>query len=115
MILPANLGHNTCIQEETHERLARDNLDGLRIASLKNVAQYHGALHPVDKPGPLTNQRLVLAVRPFAILLLKGRDRRHAAMVDFAAQPAEKGTLEQPGAAPICLGPPVLSRDCHTR
>ena len=43
------------------------------------------------------------------------RDRGHAAVAPFAAQPAEEGALEQLGVEPVGLGPPVLPRDGDAR
>jgi hypothetical protein len=51
---------------------------------------------------------------PLAISTLgKGRDRHHLAVIPFAAQPAEEGTLEELGVQPVGLGTPVLTRHCH--
>jgi hypothetical protein len=63
-----------------------------------------GPLHPIDDSGFLAAQILVLAVRPLAILFLEGRQRRHAAVIRLAAQPAEKSTHEQSRVEPIGLG-----------
>src|SRR4051812_11871266 len=70
-----------------------------------------GSLHPVDKPGALADQVLPLAARALGVLLVQSRDCHHAAVLGLAAQPAQKGTLEQLGVEPIRLGPPVLARD----
>ena len=61
------------------------------------------------------DQLLALAVRPLGILLFECRDRRHAAVLLLAAQPAEKGALEQPDIQPIGLRPPVLARHRDAR
>jgi hypothetical protein len=74
-----------------------------------------GALDPVHDAGALADQARVLSVRALGILLLEGRDRRHAAGVPFAAQPAEEGALEQLGVEPIRLGPPMLPRHGDAR
>ena len=42
-------------------------------------------LHPVDEPGPLANQVLSLAARALGVFFVKGRDRRHGAVVRLAA------------------------------
>src|SRR3954449_5160910 len=61
---------------------------------------------PVHDAGALADQALPLAVRPPRIFLLKGRDRRHGAVVRLPAQPAEEDALEQRGVKPIRLRPP---------
>ena len=43
------------------------------------------------------------------------RDRDHAAVVPFAAQPAEKCSLQQFGVEPVRLRPPMLARHGHAR
>src|SRR4051812_42819857 len=63
------------------------------------------SLHPVDKPGALADQVLPLAARALGVLLVQSRDCHHAAGLGLAAQPAQKGTLEQLGVEPIRLGP----------
>ena len=67
-------------------------------------------LHPVDDARALADQALALAVRPLGILLCERRDRRHAAMAPFAAQPAEERALQQLGVEPVGLRPPMLAR-----
>jgi hypothetical protein len=74
-----------------------------------------GALDPVHDAGALADQARVLSVRALGILLLGRRDRGHGAVVPFAAQPAEKGALEQLGVEPVCLGPPMLPRHGDAR
>src|SRR4051794_4545467 len=69
------------------------------------------SLHPVDKPGALADQGLPLAAWALGVLLVQRWDCHHAAVLGLAAQPAQKGTLEQLGVEPIRLGPPVLARD----
>ena len=69
------------------------------------------AFDPVHEPGALADQGLPLAARALGILLVQGRDGRHAAVVRLAAQPTQKGTLEQLGVEPVRLGPPVFARD----
>ena len=54
---------------------------------------------------------LTLAAWPFRIFILYRGDRSHAAMLWLAAQPTEKGALEKFSVKPICLCPPVLTRD----
>src|ERR1700738_2383884 len=41
--------------------------------------------------------RLALAVGPLGIFVLGCRDRHHLAVITLTAQPADKGTFEQPG------------------
>ena len=72
------------------------------------------ALDAVDDARALADQLLALAAWPFGVLLLKGRDRDHAAMVALAAQPAEKGPLQQLGIEPIGLRPAMLARHGDT-
>ena len=73
------------------------------------------ALHPVDDAGALADQVLALAVGPLGIFLLEARDRCHAAVVPFAAQPAEKSALQQLGVEPVGLRPSVLARHGNAR
>ena len=96
-----------------------------RLQALGRVAQRRleaadaeagqAALHPVHDAGALADQALALAVGAPGVLLREGRDRGHAAVVRLAAQPAEKGALEQLGVEPVGLGPPVLARDGDAR
>jgi hypothetical protein len=73
------------------------------------------ALHPVHDPRALNHRGLVLAVRPLGILSLKRRDRRHAAVVGFAPQPAKTHALEQARIETVRLRPPVLARHGDAR
>lgn len=67
-------------------------------------------LQAIDDACAFADQALAFAARPFRILVREGGDRRHAAMLRFAAQPTEKGAFEQLSVEPICLRPPVLTR-----
>jgi hypothetical protein len=69
------------------------------------------ALEAVDDAGALADQRLAFAPRSLGILLFQARDRDHLAVVGFAAQPAEKGPLQQRGVEPVGLRPAMLARD----
>src|ERR1019366_2816365 len=71
--------------------------------------------HSVDDPTLLSDEALVLTVRPLGILVLGCRDRHHLAVITLAAQPAEKGAFEQLGVEPIGLGAPVLARYGYAR
>ena len=78
-------------------RSAIETLGGLAQRRLEapDAEAGQAALHSVHDPRALADQALALAVRPLGILILERRNRRHAAMVRFAAQPAEKRALEQ--------------------
>ena len=52
-------------------------------------------LQTVDEACALSDQGLTLAAGSSRILVLERRDGRHAAMLRFAAQPAEEGALEE--------------------
>src|SRR5215212_6276272 len=69
------------------------------------------AFDPVHEPGALADQGLPLAARALGILLVQGRDGRHAAVAWLTTQPAEKRALEQRGVEPVSLGTPVFARD----
>src|SRR6201988_5348289 len=64
----------------------------------------------VDDPRWLSHQSLALTVRSPRVLLLDRRDRHHAAMALFAAQPAEKNAHQKFRIEPIGLRTPVLAR-----
>ena len=49
------------------------------------------------------------------ILLREGWDRTHFAVVALAAQPTQKGALEQLRVKPVSLGTPVLTRHGNAR
>src|SRR3954464_4923662 len=68
------------------------------------------AFDPVHEPGALADQGLPLAARALGILLVQGRDGRHAAVGGLPAQPAEKRALKQLGVEPVRFGPPVFAR-----
>src|SRR4051794_37356251 len=53
----------------------------------------------------------MFTVGPLAILFLERRNRGHAAVICFAAQPAKKGTHQQGGVEPIGLGPAMVPLD----
>ena len=72
-------------------------------------------LHPVHDTRALADQVLALAVRALGILLLKRRDRDHAAMIRLAAKPADEDALEQLSVEPIRLRPPMLARHSYAR
>ena len=57
----------------------------------------------------------LLAVGPLGIFVLGSRDRHHLAVISLAAQPAEKGALEQLGVETVGLGAPVLARHGYAR
>jgi hypothetical protein len=71
-------------------------------------------IHPIDDAGALADQVLALTVGPLGIFLFRRRDLCHAAMARLAAQPAEKGTLQQLGIEPIRLRPAMLARHGNT-
>ena len=71
--------------------------------------------HSVDNPGLLSDEALALAVGPLSIFVLGSRDRHHLAVISLAAQPAEKGALEQLGVETVGLGAPVLARHGYAR
>jgi hypothetical protein len=48
-------------------------------------------------------------MRRHIVLFSEGGDRRHAAMIRFAAQPAQEDALQQLGVESVCLGPSVLA------
>src|SRR6516225_1001464 len=66
----------------------------------------------IDNPRLLGDQILTLAVRSPRVLLLDRRDRHHAAMALFAAQPAEKDAHQKFRIETISLCAPVLARHC---
>src|SRR6516164_11231920 len=66
----------------------------------------------VDDPRLLSDQILALTVRSPRVLLLDRRDRHHAAMALFAAQPAEKDAHQKFRIETISLCAPVLARHC---
>ena len=71
--------------------------------------------HSVDNPSLLSDEALALAVGPLGIFVLGSRDRHHLAVISLAAQPAEKGALEQLGVETVGLGAPVLARHGYAR
>src|SRR6202171_3669989 len=71
--------------------------------------------HSVDNPSLLSDEALALAVGPLGIFVLGRRDRQHLAVITLAAQPAEKGALEQLGVETVGLGAPVLARHGYAR
>ena len=73
------------------------------------------ALDPVHDGRALANYVLTLSAWPFHILDFLRGDRRHAAMVWFAAEPAEESALEQLGIEAICLRAAMLARDWNAR
>jgi hypothetical protein len=72
-------------------------------------------LEPSDNPAGFTNERLALPARPLGVLLGKRRHQDHLAMAAFAAQPAEKATLQKLRVEPIGLRPAVFARHSDTR
>src|SRR6516164_3173134 len=74
-----------------------------------------GALHSVHNARALADEALALSVRSLGIFLLERWDRRHAAVIPFTTQPAEKRPLEQLGIEPVCLRPPMFARDSNAR
>ena len=72
-----------------------------------------GRLDAVDDGGLLANERLALALGALGILLCRGRDRAHFAVVPLAAQPAEERALELLGIEAVGLGAPVLPWHRH--
>ena len=72
-------------------------------------------LHPIDDARVLTDQGLALTARALVVFLLGSGNRCHVAMIWFATQPAEEGTLQQGRVDPVGLGPPVFARHRHTR
>src|SRR6202040_2473257 len=71
--------------------------------------------HSVDNPSLLSDEALALAVGPLGIFVLGCRDRHHLAVISLAAQPAEKGALEQLRVETVGLGAPVLARYGYAR
>ena len=63
-------------------------------------------LYPVDNACALADEIFPLAAGPLCVLRRERGDRRHTAMIWLAAQPAEKGALEQLGVQAIGLCPP---------
>src|SRR6202140_1479086 len=72
-------------------------------------------LHSVDDPTSLSDEVVTLAVGPPGILVLCCRDFDHLAVITLAAQPTEKGALEQLGVETIGLGAPVFARYRYAR
>src|SRR6516225_4277153 len=72
------------------------------------------ALNSVANARALADEVLALAARPLGVFLLQARDRRHAAVLPLAAQPAEKGSFQQCRIEPIGLRPADLhaKRQC---
>src|ERR1700747_1918275 len=64
----------------------------------------------VDDPRLLSHHSLALTVRSPRVLLLDRRDRHHAAMALFAAQPAEKDAHQKFRIETIGLCTPVFAR-----
>src|ERR1700740_602667 len=64
----------------------------------------------VDNPRLLSDQILAFAVRSPRVLLLDRRDRHHAAVALFAAQPAEKDAHQKFRIETIGLRAPVFAR-----
>ena len=74
-----------------------------------------GRLDAVGDGGLLANEGLALTVGALGILLRKGRDRAHLAVLPLATQPAEEGAFELFGVEAVGLGAPVLPRHRHAR
>ena len=89
-------------------RLAQTRLEAA------NAQPSQRALHPVADARALADQGLPFTARPFGVLLREAGDRHHAAMAAFAAQPAEKGALQQRGVQAIGLRPAMLARHRDT-
>jgi hypothetical protein len=66
-------------------------------------------LQAIDDARALLHKTLTLAARTSRVLVLERGDGRHAAVLRLAAQPAQKGALEEFRVEPICLRPSVLS------
>src|SRR6516225_323784 len=69
----------------------------------------------VDDPTLLSNEAVMLAVRPLGILVLHCRDLDYLAVITLAAQPAKKRTFEQLGVESVSFGAPMLARYRYTR
>ena len=80
-----------------------------------DAVQHEKRLHSVDQPRNLGRQSFPLAQRPFGVLLLDRRDRRHAAVLGLTPQPAQQGAQQKAKIEPIRLRPPVLARHRDAR
>src|SRR5262249_37413202 len=72
-------------------------------------------LDAVDDSSVLANEGVALAAGASGIFLREAGDRAHLAVVPLAAQPAQKGALEQLRVEPVGLGAPVLTRHGNAR
>src|SRR5208282_1936229 len=66
-------------------------------------------LHAIDDARALTYQVFTFAVRALGVLLFEGRNSRHAAVIRFASQPAEKHALQQFRVEAVGFGAPVFT------
>jgi hypothetical protein len=80
---PRSLNPRVREELEMFARLAQLDLDGA------NTKPNQRRLDSVHRTGLLANQRLTLAGRTPRIFLGNGRNRRHVAVLRFAAEPAE--------------------------
>src|SRR4051794_6187780 len=88
---------------ETVRGVAQRRLEG------PNPEPDQAALHPVDQARALTDEPLALTARALGILLRQCRDRRHVAVIGFAAQPADEDPFEQSRIEAICFRPAMLA------
>ena len=74
------------------------------------------ALDPVADARAFADKVLALAALPLRLLLFQARDRRHAAVVPLAAQPAENALFQQPRVEPIGFCPAMFcaGRRCRS-
>src|SRR5215472_5920006 len=70
-----------------------------------------GAFDAVNDTRALPNQRLALAAWPLGVLFFQARHCDHLAVIGLAAQPTEKGALQQRRIEPVGFGPAMLARN----
>src|SRR5271169_2587830 len=69
----------------------------------------NASFHPIDEAAAGVDPALALAGGAFGVFLRQRRDRRHAAMVGLAAQPAQERAHQQLRVEPIRLGATMIS------
>ena len=80
---------------------------------LGDAVQRQQPLHAIDQTRRFADQAVTLAQGPLAVLRFARRHRHHAAVLLFAAQPAEIRALQQTQIEPVRLRPSVLARHRH--
>src|ERR1700675_2384354 len=73
-----------------------------------NAQPRQRALHPIDEAAAGVDPALALAGGAFGVFLRQRRDRRHAAMVGLAAQPAQERAHQELRVEPIRLGATMI-------